>query len=135
MSDWTDDYKRLMREFMERRGAKIEVSDRYDWEDADAVSTYGWHDYQAGQHVRPAEGQYPGDGCHWIVPEGAVLYERTYSMFTDTFHDNQDEVGINVKGCHCACGKYADVILRFDGSLADVMRELTGAPKSAEVTL
>lgn len=136
MTDWTDEYKRLMREFMERRGSKVNAAEkRYDWQEDDSVSTYGWTDYDAFNHVYPAEWKRPGDGCRWIVPEGAVLYERTYSLFTDTFHDNENEVGINVKGCRCACGKYEDVILRFTGSLADVMLELTGAPRQAEVTL
>ena len=136
MTDWTDEYKAAMRSFMEKHGMKVVVEERfYDWAEDDDVSPYGWGDHEAYSHVRPAEGKYPGEGCHWIVPEGAKLYERTYSQFAGTFVDNENEVGINVAGCRCACGKYTDVILRYTGTLAEVMREITGAPARTEVVL
>jgi hypothetical protein len=135
MSDWTDEYKARMRAFMETHGKKVDIARRYDDDEEDATSVYGWGDSDALRHVRSAEGKYPGGGCHWVVPEGAVLYERTYSQFLDTMQDNEDQVGINVKGCRCACGRYQDVILRYTGTLAEVMREITGAPARAEVEL
>lgn len=135
MSDWTIEYKARMRAFMERHGAKVAISRPWDLDERHEVSVYGWRDAQASDHVRSAEGRWPGDGCRWVVPEGAVLYERTYSQFTDTMHDNEDEVGINVRGCRCVCGRYEDVILRYSGSLAEVMREITGEPARPEVEL
>lgn len=135
MTDWTYEYKIRMRAFMETHGKKVRTDKRYDWQEDDDVSTYGWQDHEAVRHTVPADGEYGGDGCHWIVPKGAVLYERTYSQFTDTMSDNDDEVGINVKGCRCACGRYDEVILRYTGTLAEVMQEITGAPFGAAVEL
>jgi len=135
MTDWTEEYKARMRAFMEKKGKKVRTDKRYDWQEDDDVSTYGWQDHEAVRHTVPADDEYGGDGCHWVVPEGAVLYERTYSQFTDTFHDDENEVGINVKGCRCACGRYDAVILRYTGTLAEVMQEITGAPARVEVEL
>jgi hypothetical protein len=136
MSEWNDEYKARMREFMEKHGTKVDVIDKcYSWEENDQANIYGWADFDSLEHFRSAEGKYPGDGCHWVVPEGSKLYERTYNQFQDTFIGIKEEVGINVAGCHCACGKYQDVILRYRGTLADVMQEITGTPKRAEVIL
>lgn len=121
MTDWTVEYKRKMRDFMQRRGTKVEFEpDGY-------VSIYGWSDWQAHSHIRK--------GCSWIVPEGAVMTEESYSQFVDTFSDNEYQVGINVSGCRCKCGEYKNVTLRFDGTIADVMLEITGAPARAAVIL
>lgn len=134
--EWNEEYKAKVRQFIADKGMKIEIDNRYALNEDDDVSTYGWSDYTAAKHVFPAEGKYPGGGCHWIVPEGAKLYERTYSMFTDTFHDNEDEVGVNVRGCRCACGKYEDVILRWTGSMSDMLHSILGQPNlRAEVEL
>lgn len=130
MTEWTAEYKKKMRAFMASKGQKVDVQEkRWEWEQDDEANVYGWVDYDAQAHVKE------DPGCSWIVPAGAKLYERTYSQFTDTFHDNDDEVGINIRGCHCACGKYTDVILRYRGSLAEVVRELTGTPGRAEIEL
>lgn len=136
MTDWTDEYKAAMRAFVEKHGKKVLVVDKdYDWQDDDETNVYGWQDFDSYEHVRPATEKWRGDGCHWVVPEGARLYERTYNQFAGTFVDNENEVGINVAGCRCACGKYTDVILRYTGTLAEVMREITGAPARVEVIL
>ena len=55
-----------------------------------------------------------------------VLREVTYSMFTDTFSGNDDEVGVECSPVHCACGKYTDVTLRWVGSLGDLMHAIFG---------
>jgi hypothetical protein len=133
--DWTIEYKMKVRVFMAEHGEPVAVEEkRYEWEQDDEVSTYGWVDYDAKRHCKPVE-KWDGDGCQWVVPQGARLYERTYSMFMDTFSDNKDQVGINVTGCRCVCGKYTDTILRYEGGLADIMRAITGAPARAEVVL
>lgn len=136
-NDWEAEFRAKLRKFMEDKGEPVRFEPkRYEWQEDDEVSTYGWHDYEATLHCRPVDPKYSDtDGCHWIVPEGAVAYERGYSQFTDTFHDNEDEVGINVRPAHCACGKYTDVTLRYVGSLAEVIRELTGVPKRPTIEL
>lgn len=121
MTDWNDEYKAKVREFIAKNGSRVNVVGRYyDWEDDDEVSTYGWTDWEANKHVIK--------NCYWIVPEGAILYERSYSQFTDTFHDNENEVGVNVRGCFCACGKYENVILRWTGSLTEMLHFILGMP-------
>jgi hypothetical protein len=136
MTDWTDEYKRKMRAFMEEKGVPVAVEKRgYDWEKDDDVSPYGWTDYDALRHCKGVDSGYQGDGCAWVVPEGARLYERTYNQFDGTFTDNKNQVGINVAGCRCACGKYTDTFLRFDGTLDEVIRQITGAPGRAEIIL
>ena len=101
------------------------------------VSTYGWTDYDAAHH---ALGGYrakhqEGQPCPWVVPKGAVLYEQTYSLFQDTLSDNKEEVGVNVEGCHCSCGKYTDVTLRVVATFTEIMRVLLGVPKNMEYQL
>lgn len=114
---WEEEYKAKLREFMATKGTPAEIN-REAESDWDRVSTYGWisQDYQ---HIYDAK-------CSWVVPEGARLEEHTYSLFTDTFHGNDDEVGIETYPVHCACGKKTDVTLRYTGSLGDVIRSIVG---------
>jgi hypothetical protein len=135
------EYKAKLRDFMEREGRKVEFNERErerhpEWPEFH-VSTYGWTDYEAERHIHaPAWREtVHGDGCKWVVPEGAELVEQTYSQFTDTFSDNEQEVGINVSGCHCACGKYTDVTLRYVGTLSQVLHSLLGLPVQPKITL
>lgn len=136
MTDWNDEYKARVRTFVEQHGKPVEFTEkRYDWQDDDQVSVYGWTDYDALKHCKPKEG-WRGGGCHWIVPEGATMYERTYSQFEGTFTDNNDEAGVNVKGCHCACGKYTDMTLRWVGSVTDMLHSILQLPNARlEITL
>lgn len=128
MPDWTDEYRAKVREFMAKNGQKVEVQPkRYGWQGDDETSTYGWTDYEAQEHIRK--------GCHWIVPGGATLYERTYSQFDGTDVDNLQEVGVNVRGCECACGKYQKVILRWTGSVTTMLHSILGIPSRVEVEL
>jgi len=123
---WTDEYRAKVREFIEGKGRKVQVEEkRFEWERDDEANVYGWVDYEAQDHIR--------EGCRWIVPEGAVMYERTYSQFQDTFTENSEDHGVNVRGARCACGKYTDVILRWDGSVTDMLHTILGLPTSTNV--
>lgn len=135
------EYKAKLRDFMERKGRKVEFNERErklhpDWPEYH-VSTYGWSDYEADLHIHAREWRATshGDDCKWIVPEGAELVEQTYSQFDGTDADNLQEVGINVSPCHCACGKYSDVTLRFAGSLTEVLHDLLGITQQTRFTL
>ena len=130
MTDWTVEYKAKVRSFIATKGVPVEFDKRYAWQEDDEVSIYGWQDFDAASHCR----EY-GDGCHWIVPEGAELSERTYRQFEDTDAGNRQEMGVNVKGCRCACGRYTDVTLRWIGSVAEMLREVLGPPTTPTVTL
>lgn len=128
------EYKAKLREFVQEKGRAVQfVEQRYSWSEPDDVSTYGWTDYDAEKHIHPWDAK--DERCSWVVPEGATLTERTYSQFTDTFHSNENEVGINVAGCHCACGKYTDMTLRYVGSLTEVLHSLLGIPTRTEIVL
>jgi hypothetical protein len=130
------EYKLKLREFMSKHGAPVQFQEkRYEWQDDDDVSTYGWHDWDKVWHTHERGSHRLAEGCHWIVPEGAELIERTYSQFNGTFTDNNQEVGINVSGCHCACGKYTDVTLRYVGTLTEVLHSLLGLPDTARFLL
>jgi hypothetical protein len=122
MADWTVEYKAKVREFIAKRGRPVRFEKRYDFQDDDEVSVYGWVDNGPDDHTRGWGGE-PAE-CRWVVPEGVRLYERTYNLFDNTFTDNKDEHGVNVTGCHCACGKYSDVTLRWVGSLAEILHEI-----------
>lgn len=123
---WTDEYRAKVREFIEAKGKKVQVEEkRYEWQLDDEANVYGWTDYQAQEHIR--------SGCRWIVPEGALMYERTYSQFQDTFTENSEDHGVNVRGARCACGEYTDVILRWDGSVTDMLHTILGLPTSTNL--
>ena len=137
-----------LREYVAEKGMPVEFEEFTDFEKRypeyapdrrEKVSTYGWRDFDATYHcTKTPKGKYSSDlygNCHWIVPEGAVLYEITYSQFAGTGAGNDQEVGINVEGCYCACGKYTDMTLRITESFSDIMAMLLDVPKYREYTL
>lgn len=131
MSDWNDEYKAKVRAFVAEHGTKVDVRG-HDPRGLEDVSTYGWQDYDAYKHVYKGSG---GDDCSWVVPEGAVMRERSYTEWGGTFGESTTEVGVNVYGCSCRCGKYSDVILRWDGSVTDMLHSILDLPVNMEVTL
>lgn len=120
---WSVEYKRLVREFIATHGDKVRFEDR-GW--GQAVSTYGWSDWDARKHTHPHHQDEPA--CSWIVPEGTILTEETYSQFAGTFTENDQEVGVNVEGCSCKCGKYTDVTLRWTGTVTEMLHSILGLP-------
>lgn len=110
-----------MRVFMERYGEAVDINPdaEYEW---DEVSTYGWQHTEANRHIHP----YKEQGCQWRLSHEATIVNRTYSMFTDTFHDSADEVGINMGPASCVCGAYTGITLRYTGTLGDIMPRLLG---------
>lgn len=132
------EYREKLRDFMSRRGRKIEWDERNqelypEWPEGH-VCKYGWTDYEAQWHIVGGMDR-KGPECQWVVPEGAELVEQTYSQFAGTFTENNQEVGINVGPCHCACGKYTDVTLRYKGSLTEVLHDLLGLSTQTRFTL
>lgn len=128
MNDWNDEYKARVRHLIERKGRPVEINPNPRFV-GDDVSTYGWVDYKAEYHTRKHDKYCQANctdhaDCEWIIPMGALLQEKTYSMFTDTYSGNADEVGVNVSPAHCACGKYTDVTLRYTASFGDMLREV-----------
>jgi hypothetical protein len=119
--DWRRGFHGAMRVFMERYGIAVDIDPdaEYAWEE---VSTYGWEYVEAHRHVHP----YKAEGCSWHLAEDAVITNRTYSMFTDTFHDSKDEVGMNMGPAACACGAFTDITLRYTGTFGDIMPRLLG---------
>ncbi len=136
MSEWSDEYKTKVRDFMARKGRPVLFSET-SWDGTPEPSPYGWVDHDADLHCRQPSDKYPdlGDGCSWIVPEGAVLTEETYSQFTDTVSSNDNEVGSNASGCRCACGKYTDITLRWTGSVTEMLHDILGISGKLTVTL
>ena len=124
MSDTSAEIKAGMRRLLAEKGHKVQFQERYGPDD---VSPYGWSDYDAWEHII--------NGCSWVVPEGTVVKETTYSMFDGTFTGNKDEVGLNAAGVHCACGKYTDVTIRLTTSLGEAIRTLVGYDPTGEMEL
>lgn len=110
-----------MRVFMERYGEAVDINPHaeYEW---DEVSTYGWQLIEANNHIHP----YKQQGCQWRLDPEAVITSRTYSMFTDTFSEDQNEVGMNMGPASCVCGAYTGITLRYVGTLGDIMHRLLG---------
>lgn len=124
---WEERYKEAMRDFMSAKGRPVQINQDAQY-DFDEVSQYDWIDYYADEHVRETT-------CVWIVEPGAIVTERVYSQFTDTFHDNALEVGVNVYPAHCTCRAYTLVTLRYVGSLFDVIQHLTGLNSDNQIQL
>lgn len=137
-----DEYKAALRAFMVKKGRPVRFDERYGVKEPDV---YGWTDLAAEDHIftherRDADNRHGYEyvrvqHCQWVVPEGSVLVEETYSQFAGTGCGNDNEVGINVSPCHCACGKHTDITLRFSGSLGEVLRELFGLSDRKGITL
>ena len=136
MTEWNDEYKSKVRDFMARKGRPVLFA-RTDYQGNPEPDVYGWVDHDADAHCRAVDEKYPGlgEGCTWVVPEGAVLTEETYDQFQDTFSDNAQEVGSNASGCRCACGKYSDVTLRWTGSVTEMLHDILGIDGKLKVIL
>lgn len=132
-----EEYKAALRELVARKGKPVEFYEpRSTYEDPEeCVSPYGWVWHEADEHTLQMSDEtrtkyrhnvedYPG--CEWVIDEGAVLKERTYSEFAGTEASNNEVVGINVTPARCKCGKYTGVTLRYTASLAETLRELFG---------
>lgn len=117
MSSWEGDYREVLRAFVEGKGRPVRFTDPGNEYPMFRVSTYGWVDYEAMEHIRE-------DKCSWTVEQGAAVEEQTYSEFQDTFSDNRDTVGTNVAPAHCACGRYRGVTLRVECTLGEMLKEV-----------
>ena len=124
MSTVDDEIKAGIRRLITEKGRPVEFKE--DWNGKPKVSIYGWTDYNAMAHIHPyTKG---AKGCEWVVPEGIVVQEETYTQFVGTFASppNEDEIGLNAPGCRCKCGKYKDVTLRVTCSLGEAIQTLIG---------
>lgn len=123
MSDFDKELKEMMRAYLADKGAKVEFT-RYLGSDDPQPSPFGWQDHDAVMHTRSKTAQYPGEGCHWVIPEGSVVQEERYYVFEDTDQADRAEVGLNVKHVDCACGEYKDVTLRVTASLGEAIKAI-----------
>jgi hypothetical protein len=131
MTEVSDQIKAGMRQLIADKGQKVNfISDEPDFWGEFRVSTFGWTDYEASEHTASY-----GDKCHWIVPEGTLVKETSYSQFNGTFVDNEEQLGLNAAGCRCACGKYTDVTLRVTSSLGDAIQALLGYDPTTQMEL
>ena len=135
----TEDQKTKMRAFLQEQGRAVQFTGARDATTSRSRRTAGTTTTPGSTSASapaPSGRTYFGDGCSWVVEPGVVLREVVYSMFTDTFHDNENEVGVECSPVRCACGKYTDVTLRWVGSLGELMHAIFGpdVPKTG-VTL
>lgn len=87
---------------------------------------YGWVDYRAERHIRDYVTGENGeitlvDSCAWVLSPDADIDEATISRFEDTFSENSTEYVINASPASCACGKYTDQVLRYEGDVSSFL--------------
>lgn len=100
-----------LRTFMQQAGQPIQFNTDGN------VSIYGWLNWEADEHIRETN-------CTWHIKPGATLTEHTYSQFTDTFHDNTNEIGVNAYPAYCTCLEYTNQHLRWTGTLGTVLTHI-----------
>ena len=119
----SDEIKAGMRQWLQDSGEKVQFEERWGRQ---VPAVYGWQDSDAHYHIHPNPRVDKQEPCRWVIPEGAVVVEETYSQFVGTYATNQQEVGLNVAGVSCACGKYTDVTLRIVATLGEAIQALLG---------
>lgn len=131
--DWRDGYRAAVAEFLMKEGLFVEDRNypRNDWtkdepdpdDYDDYQTTYGWADYQ--HHMGRGYATPPEPGCRAVIVDPSTMRERSLSLFTDTFHSNENKVGVEVRAT-CSCGKYTNKWLRWEGSVGDILPALLG---------
>jgi hypothetical protein len=115
MSEWMESYREKIREYLQEHGCPMEFDSSRPYSQ---VSPYGYTDFEAWHHA---------DSCGgWVIPPGSTVEEVTYSMFTNTFSPNEQEVGLNVTPARCACGEYTNTTLRWKGSMTELLHAILG---------
>lgn len=130
MTDWREGYRQAVGEFLMREGMFVDEANypRAHWDkdddpnDYDEYGTqYGWADYT--HHMGKTYARPPIAGCTAVLVDSSTMRERSLSTFTDTFHDNENKVGVEVRAT-CACGKYTNKWLRWEGSVGEILPAL-----------
>lgn len=132
--DWRIGYRRAVGNFLTEKG--VFVDERYyprnDWllDEPDPGdydehgAMYGWEDY--GHHLGSTYMTPPTPPCRAVEIDPTTIRERSLSQFVDTFTDNREEVGVEVRAT-CACGKYENKWLRWTGSVGEILPALLEA--------
>lgn len=107
---------------IEAHGVPATIDREAEWPE-DEVSEYGWADYDRLVHASDPTKVHNGEGCRWVVPTGAQVIQRTYTLFDGPGREKV-EAGFNTFSASCACGKYTDVSLRVAAPLGDVLLTL-----------
>ncbi len=124
----SDEVKAGIRKLLADKGRMVQFEE--GWGGEPTVSTYGWHDTDSYDHIIGRD--YSGSRvkktkpCEWVIPEGTIVQEESYSQFCGTFTNNRDEVGLNAAGVSCKCGKYKDVTIRVAMSLGEAIKAIVG---------
>lgn len=133
MTQVDDQIKAAMRAWIAKSGTKVQFKDYGGYK---SVDTFGWEDRESYSHIHGDKyNSEAGGPCEWIIPEGTVVKEESYSQFAGTDQDNYYEVGINVEHVSCKCGKYTDVTVRVASSLGEAIQALLGYDPSAQMEL
>jgi len=87
---------------------------------------YGWVDYYAQKHIQDYVVNDEGKttlvaSCSWVLSPDAEIDEATISLFEDTFSENSTEYVLNAFPASCACGKYTNRVLRYEGDLSSFL--------------
>lgn len=128
-----DAYKDALRDLLQTKGKPVAFLPPERWRNPEVpeISPYNdWDDYEATVHASTPAETHGGEGCWWVIAPGAEVTEETYTDWGGTFGTDNHVVGINVTPASCACGKHANVTLRYEKPLSVTLLELLGQPVS-----
>jgi hypothetical protein len=115
--------KSALRAHIETHGVPAIIDHDAEWPE-DEVSEYGWVDYQPLVHASDPSKVHKGEGCRWVIPVGAQVTQRTYTLYDGPGRE-KTEAGFNTRTASCACGKNTSVTLRVTQPLGEVLLALT----------
>lgn len=129
-NDWVTEYRKAVANLLAEKGSFVqkEAYPRDDWDmdepdptDYDDGNTvYSWQDLSHGKLLEWR----PDQKCTRIVSWNYdSLRERTLSLFDNTFTDNKDEHGMEMRAT-CQCGEYTDRWVRWVGTMSEALEIL-----------
>jgi hypothetical protein len=117
-NDFKDRLTRTVAETVVRLGTPVaDHEDQYGWQDHEAIKHRKGLDPEIYKYVKELE-------CPWVCPEDPEIEEDYISEFVHTFTDNSDTAVINLFHVSCACGKYTDRTIRYEGTIVGFIPQM-----------
>lgn len=105
---WKDEYKAAAGRFVLRHGTPRAMED-------DHYLVYGWMADDWREMRQHLESHDPAS-----ITMGAFR-DVEWSQFENTFTDNNEHHGVEIT-VTCACGKYTDRVVRYEGTLGEILQ-------------
>lgn len=131
-NDWVTEYRKAVARLLAEKGSFVskEAYPRDDWhmdepdptDYDDGNTVYGWREIYHGNGGQYGSSMNPN--CLSIISWNYdSLRERTLSLFDNTFTDNKDEHGMEMRAT-CQCGEYTDRWVRWIGTMSEALEIL-----------